>query len=272
MFDGSTFVHAAHESVPASRKLAIFLFALILTFAMVPGLAWAEDEDSASSKTESSKASIDASCAIVGLDGYGDPQIWAKQTTYYLSTGSTAATLTEDAFEFAELDADYVPKGAQGFHLDTITSPYDTSLTLGYNEETGQFWQLFYNGEPAETDASNITLQSGDSIVWYYSQDGDELIDLNDSSAFSRFEGTGNVDMTNGTQEAASFEITPLFIVFIILVVIAFICMLVLMRMSFTRRTKKSDTSMPEAEVTTKSNESSKSSETQNSKNSDMPE
>ncbi|MFQ9741511.1 MAG: DUF4430 domain-containing protein, partial [Slackia sp.] len=56
-----------------------------------------------------------------------------------------------------------------------ITSPFDESLTLGWDESTGRYWQLFVNGEVSSVGASEVSLRVGDTVMWYYAADGASL-------------------------------------------------------------------------------------------------
>ena len=117
----------------------------------------------------SDEAAISATASVIGRDANGELETWAASADYDLPGGSTAADLTEAMFEAAGLVADYDPNGQYGFSLNTITSPANSTLTLGWDEATGRYWQLFVNGEPSELGASSVNLKQGDKVVWFYS-------------------------------------------------------------------------------------------------------
>lgn len=123
-------------------------------------------------------AKVSASLSVIGVDEYGVAQMWAAPYSYTLDAGATVADLTETAFATAGITADYTV-GSYGFYINTITSPFD-GRSLGWNEATGEFWQLFVNGKAAETGASSIVLQPGDVVAWSYSADGEALPGEND--------------------------------------------------------------------------------------------
>ena len=123
----------------------------------------------------SDEAAISATASVIGRDADGELETWAASVSYDLPGGSTAADLTEAMLEAAGLVADYDPNGQYGFSLNTITSPADSRLTLGWDEATGRYWQLFVNGEPSGLGASSVNLEQGDEVVWFYSAYGDTL-------------------------------------------------------------------------------------------------
>lgn len=123
----------------------------------------------------SDEAAISATASVIGRDADGELETWAASAGYDLPGGSTAADLTEAMLEAAGLVADYDPNGQYGFSLNTITSPADSRLTLGWDVATGRYWQLFVNGKPSELGASSVNLEQGDEVVWFYSAYGDAL-------------------------------------------------------------------------------------------------
>lgn len=139
-----------------------------------PGNQTPDSHTTAEGETDN-PATLSATIEIIGIDGEGTREIWFEETSFALPEGSTAADLTEVAFEQAEMTADYDPNGTNGWNPETITSPFDPDLTLGYDPQTGNYWQLFHNGAPAELGAGSIGLAPGDSVVWYYSAYGAEL-------------------------------------------------------------------------------------------------
>ena len=119
--------------------------------------------------------SIEVTCSIIGVDAAGNPQAWAPSKAFDVKQGATAADATVAAFKAAGIEAKYDPEGAYGFYLESITSPFDESLTLGWDESTGRYWQLFVNGEVSSVGASEVSLRAGDTVMWYYAADGASL-------------------------------------------------------------------------------------------------
>lgn len=126
-----------------------------------------------SQPTEAASQEVSATCSVVGTDAKGAQQTWAAAQKIALREGSTAADLSEQLFKQAGLKADYDPNGSWGWALNSITSPFDSSRTLGYDSATGAYWQLFVNGSASEVGAGGYTLKDGDSVVWCYSKYGD---------------------------------------------------------------------------------------------------
>ena len=89
------------------------------------------------------------------------------------AAGPTAADATEALFNESGLDADY-GMGSYGFYLNTIASPY-TGEKLGWDQETGKYWQLFVNGTASDVGASSVMLKTGDVITWAYSAYGSAI-------------------------------------------------------------------------------------------------
>ena len=115
---------------------------------------------------------VTATCSVIGIDADGNQQTWTAAEPYTLKTGSTAADLSEALFKKHGLTADY-GMGTWGWYLNSITSPVDAGRTLGYDAQTGAYWQLFINGKAASVGAGDYTLEAGDSVVWCYSKYGD---------------------------------------------------------------------------------------------------
>ena len=115
---------------------------------------------------------VTATCSVIGVDAKGNQQTWTAAEPYTLKTGSTAADLSEALFKKHGLTADY-GMGTWGWYLNSITSPVDAGQTLGYDSQTGAYWQLFINGTAASVGAGGYTLEAGDSVVWCYSKYGD---------------------------------------------------------------------------------------------------
>ncbi len=115
---------------------------------------------------------VTATCSVIGIDADGNQQTWTAAEPYTLKTGFTAADLSEALFKKHGLTADY-GMGTWGWYLNSITSPVDAGQTLGYDLQTGAYWQLFINGTAASVGAGGYVLEAGDSVVWCYSKYGD---------------------------------------------------------------------------------------------------
>ena len=156
-------------------------------------------------------ATVTASASIVGVDGDGKQQTWAPEASFDLAEGATAADLTEALFRQAGITADYDPDTAYGWYLKSITSPSDPALTLGYDYETGDYWQFFVNGEMASVGASSYVLQPGDTISWVYGHDGlmpgqisasIEIIGQDANGLVQRWAAPATIKLTEGATAA----------------------------------------------------------------------
>lgn len=156
---------------------------------------------------------VTATCSVIGADKSGNQKTWAAASPYTLDSGSTAADLSEAAFSQVGLAADFDPNGTYGWALNTITSPYDAGVTLGWDEATGRYWQLFINGVASTVGASGYTLQAGDSVIWYYSSYGDpaptdqlavtcEVIGSDASGLSQTWASAGSYEMDEGSTAA----------------------------------------------------------------------
>lgn len=116
---------------------------------------------------------FNVTCSVIGVDAAGNQQAWASAQSYTVKRGTNAADVTLGLFKDAGLSADYDPDTAYGFYLKSITSPFDKTQKLGYDQATGKYWQLYVNGVSSNAGASGTTLEEGDSIVWAYSAYGD---------------------------------------------------------------------------------------------------
>ena len=117
---------------------------------------------------------ISVSCTVIGQDTSGAQQTWAQPTTALVEEGATAADLSEQAFKKAGIGAK-TGKGAYGWYLESLTSPFNKTVTLSsekVNENTWKFWQFFVNGQAANVGAGNYTLKAGDKVTWVYGFDG----------------------------------------------------------------------------------------------------
>lgn len=114
---------------------------------------------------------VTATCSIIGVDAQGAAETWAAARPYTLDASATAADLTEALLEAAGMTASI--DTSYGWYLETITSPFDAGRTLGWDDATGRYWQLFVNGAPSNDGAADVVLQPGDQVVWSYSAYGD---------------------------------------------------------------------------------------------------
>lgn len=123
--------------------------------------------------TDHSDPQISVNFKLVGVSADGIDEVWAdsaKSVVY----GSTAGDMIEDALKGMTHTATGV--GTAGYYLRDITSR--DGRTLGWDEFTGKFWQLFVNGKASEVGAGQVHLAPGDNVVLYYSAFGASLDEI----------------------------------------------------------------------------------------------
>lgn len=114
------------------------------------------------------------SLAVIGPDENGEPEYYAPSMDSVITPGADDAWgLTQTLFEMGGLEYD-ASNSDYGIMLNSITSPVDGSV-LAWDEATGCYWQLFVNGTPSDVGISQVELEDGMEIVWYYSAFGDAL-------------------------------------------------------------------------------------------------
>lgn len=108
---------------------------------------------------------VRATVSLVRVNDDGSQESWlADADSGELPAGSTVADATKAA-------------------LDGSGISYDPSLltftrggqSLGWNEKTGQYWNLYVNGRYAQTLPSSLELSSGDVITWIYKGERQEI-------------------------------------------------------------------------------------------------
>lgn len=114
---------------------------------------------------------VEATVSVIGADASGSQQTWASPKAFVVSKNSTVADVSVKAFADAGLTYSASGEGNNWF-LSTITSPNDSSQTLGWDSITGKYWQLFVNGKAADKGAGELKIAEGDKIVWSYSEFG----------------------------------------------------------------------------------------------------
>lgn len=125
--------------------------------------------------TDHTDPKISVNFKLVGVSADGNDEVWfdGAQSVGY---GSTADALIEQILDAQGL-AHTSGTTEYGYYLSDITS--SDGRTLGYDADTGKYWQLFVNGKASEVGASSVTLGAGDSIALYYSAFGASLDDAN---------------------------------------------------------------------------------------------
>ena len=104
---------------------------------------------------------------IIGIDADGNPQTWVCPMDVELSKGATAADAFLQVLSKSGLVADYDPDTAYGFYLKSIISPA-TGKDLGYDRDTGKYWQFFVNGASSDLGMSGVVLDGTQTLTLAY--------------------------------------------------------------------------------------------------------
>lgn len=127
--------------------------------------------------TDHSDPQISVSFQLVGASADGTDEVWSNGNRQ-VSYGSTADQLIESVL--SELGLTHTSSTTQyGYYLSDITSA--DGRVLGWDSNTGKYWQLFVNGKASDDAASAVNLKPGDSVVLYYSAYGASVDDINNA-------------------------------------------------------------------------------------------
>ena len=152
---------------------------------------------------------LSVTCEVIGADADGAAQTWASAATFALDEGATAADLAAAWFEQAGLA--HTIDRTRGWYLSDITSPYDPDRTLGWDETSGAYWQLFVNGVWSKDGAAACTLKAGDVVTWCYGADKTlpgqvaascEIVGLDANGNAQRWASPGTYTMVEGATAA----------------------------------------------------------------------
>ena len=145
--------------------------------------------------TDHTDPQISVNFELVGVDVDGADEVWsnaAQQVAY----GSNAAQLIEQVLDAAGIVHSSTDPAVDGYYyLSDITS--SDGRVLGWDQETGKYWQLFVNGEASQLGADSVTLAPGDTVVLWYSAWGASIDDIgkatvNASMSFIGPDAAGN--------------------------------------------------------------------------------
>lgn len=107
--------------------------------------------------------------SAVGPGGTGEV-FWLRPVERVVAPGQTAWDVCLEALEAGG----YVVGSSLYYGDDADGNVQLGSLSaLGPNGVTGESWQLFVNGSPAQEGANRLTLHDGDDLCWYYANTGD---------------------------------------------------------------------------------------------------
>ena len=107
--------------------------------------------------------------SVTGIDADGKAQSWVDESDFKVAEGDLASHLTEQALSAKGVSFD-ATKTSDNWWLNSITSPFDSSMKLG-TQKIGKdwaYWSLLVNGEYSDKGAGQLELKEGDVISWVY--------------------------------------------------------------------------------------------------------
>ena len=124
---------------------------------------------------EIGKATVKASVSFIGPDAAGNNSVWSSSADVKMTSGATAADLTEQELKASGLTYVLKTPATDGyFYLSSITRD---DKEYGWDQSTGRYWQLYVNGSYSNVGADGVTLKPGDKIQWVYAADTEKPLD-----------------------------------------------------------------------------------------------
>lgn len=124
---------------------------------------------------EIGKATVKASVSFIGPDAAGNNSVWSSSADVKMTSGATAADLTEQELKASGLAYVLKTPATDGyFYLSSITRD---GKEYGWDQSTGRYWQLYVNGSYSNVGADGVTLKPGDKIQWAYAADTEKPLD-----------------------------------------------------------------------------------------------
>ena len=125
---------------------------------------------------EIGQAKVKASLSLVGPDANKNTSVWYSLNDVKLQNGATAADLTVMALKASGLEHELATPEKDGyFLLSSVTSSYGEKL--GWDEESGRYWQLYINGSYSSVGADQVVLKPGDNIQYVYASDNEKPLE-----------------------------------------------------------------------------------------------
>lgn len=124
---------------------------------------------------EIGKAIVKASVSFIGPNAAGNNSVWSSSADVKMTSGATAADLTEQELKASGLAYVLKTPATDGyFYLSSITRD---GKEYGWDQSTGRYWQLYVNGNYSNVGADGVTLKPGDKIQWVYAADTEKPLD-----------------------------------------------------------------------------------------------
>ena len=150
---------------------------------------------------------LPASCSFIGRDASGQSQVWASSDLLETGDSTSAWDASREVLDQAGLAYEAFEYDGSAY-LSSVTSP-DGTLRLGWDQDTGRYWQLWVNGEYATESASSVSLGPGDRVTWYYASDEEAaagLPDADESSDATDDQNGSDGDASTGTDAAGTVD------------------------------------------------------------------
>ena len=187
------------------RRVSALALAGVVAFANVPAVALAQGASVPAQTHAMEDAATMVSIRFIGPGADGEPVLYAALEDQGIPAGLTAADVTRAALANSGLTYD-VQTTEYGLYLASIDSPL-TGETLGYDQATGAFWNLYVEGEPSAVGADSVALDEQHEIVWTYGAFGSAPI-KGSQSLWSAYGNGGRavVEGVNTAHDAASLS------------------------------------------------------------------
>ena len=187
------------------RRVSALALAGVVAFANVPAVALAQGASVPAQTHTTEDAATMVSIRFIGPGADGEPVLYAALEDQGIPAGLTAADVTRAALANSGLTYD-VQTTEYGLYLASIDSPL-TGETLGYDQATGAFWNLYVDGEPSAVGADSVALDEQHEIVWTYGAFGSAPI-KGSQSLWSAYGNGGRavVEGVNTAHDAASLS------------------------------------------------------------------
>lgn len=164
-------MECSHRKTAGSllRRIGAFALAALFAFSATPVAALAETRPLLA-QDDQERSAVFASISVTGPSEAN----WVEQYVNYehepVAEGTTVAEFTEAALRRAGITHESVI--GEYYYLSSITAP-TTGVSYSWDEQSGDHWMLYINGELSELGADQVELREDMSVVWYYGHGDD---------------------------------------------------------------------------------------------------
>ena len=103
----------------------------------------------------------------MGEKNVSDESVEIKKIPVIMEKGDTASDAFEEVLDEREIDYEVIGEGTSAY--------FDSIIGLGWNADTGKYWDFSINGTSALVGAGGYSLYDGDTIAFCYKTYADEL-------------------------------------------------------------------------------------------------